>query len=341
MDEIGVILVGCWIVPMIVVLLVTTIAHGVGESWRMRGVSSNMPHCGKCKYIVHALSSWRCPECGSDLRRVGILKHGDTLPFPQGARLLLWTTFIPGPAMMLAAMLIAIWPQPYEASVGAQLSAPGRGLQVHVHGESFNSSRIKRLQIDIFSNTGANAETKPIVIDLKSQQIVGSTGDPADAEQLLAVLEAHEAVELAVADQRQLAEDLALIVTNTANHTNTRSHEMGLLTGNVIIAHIPRGRKPTAIPALIALVLGVVVWIVGLSTVSRGYEADMRRREESRKAFMARFESQIAAPDPGEIILSQPDATPEHGALEHRAPEHRPPEHRPPTNGDEADRREV
>lgn len=296
MDEIGVILVGCWIVPMIVVLLVTTIGHGVGEAWRMRGVSSSMPHCGKCKYIVHAVSSWRCPECGSDLRRVGILKQGDTLPFPQGARLLLWTTFVPGPAMMLAAMLIAIWPQPHEASLGAQLTAPGRGLQINLQGESFGGSDLERLHI--YSNRYAGSNT--IIVDLDTKTIAGPMNGPdewidkpADAEHLLSILEQQIAADMEVADQRRLAEDLALIVANAAESTNTRGGELRLLAGDVLIGRVPSGPKPTAIPALIALVLGVVAWIVGLSTVSRGYDADAQRREQSRKAFMDRFEKQI------------------------------------------------
>ncbi len=29
--------------------------------------------CGRCGYIVHGLTTFTCPECGSDLREVGIV----------------------------------------------------------------------------------------------------------------------------------------------------------------------------------------------------------------------------------------------------------------------------
>lgn len=31
------------------------------------------PQCGKCGYIVRGVPSLRCPECGADLREVGIV----------------------------------------------------------------------------------------------------------------------------------------------------------------------------------------------------------------------------------------------------------------------------
>jgi hypothetical protein len=34
------------------------------------------PSCGKCGYAVRGLPTFICPECGSDLREVGILTPG-------------------------------------------------------------------------------------------------------------------------------------------------------------------------------------------------------------------------------------------------------------------------
>lgn len=47
--------------------------------------------CGKCHYPVQGLSALKCPECGSDLRDVGIESPGRTRPLPRSVVLLLWT----------------------------------------------------------------------------------------------------------------------------------------------------------------------------------------------------------------------------------------------------------
>lgn len=38
------------------------------------------PECGACRYPVEGLTGWRCPECGSDLRSVGIAAPGMFTP---------------------------------------------------------------------------------------------------------------------------------------------------------------------------------------------------------------------------------------------------------------------
>lgn len=48
------------------------IAVIAAESPRLWRRSSGEPGCGRCGYAVRGLSTFNCPECGSDLREVGI-----------------------------------------------------------------------------------------------------------------------------------------------------------------------------------------------------------------------------------------------------------------------------
>jgi hypothetical protein len=73
--------------------------------WRRRSVRVTDPSCGKCRYIVHGLESFICPECGSDLREVGILAPGTREPLSRGKRVLLWLFIAPAPTLFLFAIL--------------------------------------------------------------------------------------------------------------------------------------------------------------------------------------------------------------------------------------------
>lgn len=58
-------------------LLILSLATGLFVWWRVhrwlsRYSATGDPTCGRCGYIVRGVSQLTCPECGSDLREVGI-----------------------------------------------------------------------------------------------------------------------------------------------------------------------------------------------------------------------------------------------------------------------------
>ena len=62
-------------------LIVIALIFSYGLSWLwLRGSvsksSSAMPGCGRCGYPAHGITSFECPECGADLREVGIQHPG-------------------------------------------------------------------------------------------------------------------------------------------------------------------------------------------------------------------------------------------------------------------------
>jgi predicted RNA-binding Zn-ribbon protein involved in translation (DUF1610 family) len=60
--------------------------------------------CGRCGYDVRGLSSFTCPECGSDLREVGIVRPRSRRGLDVGWKLLILA--VGWPVGALALLLI-------------------------------------------------------------------------------------------------------------------------------------------------------------------------------------------------------------------------------------------
>ena len=63
--------------------------------------------CGACSYSVDGLTTFTCPECGSDLRKVGILTPNQSRPLPGWLKCIFFTIALPLPALILSAIIIA------------------------------------------------------------------------------------------------------------------------------------------------------------------------------------------------------------------------------------------
>lgn len=54
-------------------VIVTALALAMMTLALLRRGAKKEPACGKCGYATHGISQLTCPECGSDLREVGIV----------------------------------------------------------------------------------------------------------------------------------------------------------------------------------------------------------------------------------------------------------------------------
>jgi hypothetical protein len=96
---------------MALVLLVPILVFAAGVLfgyWRRQSIRVTDPSCGKCRYIVRGLEGDICPECGSDLRAVGILQPGAIEPLSRGKRVLLWLFVAPVPTLILFLILMPL-----------------------------------------------------------------------------------------------------------------------------------------------------------------------------------------------------------------------------------------
>ena len=93
-----------WIIflPFVIAIFAAVMTY---RSKGSAGRQVTEPSCGSCGYCVRGLETFTCPECGSDLREVGILTPGQRKPLSRGMRLLLWTIAIAPPAIILTSLL--------------------------------------------------------------------------------------------------------------------------------------------------------------------------------------------------------------------------------------------
>ena len=72
-----------------------------------KAVLASEPTCGNCGYCVRGIAGLICPECGSDLREVGIISPGRRRYIGPAKRMLIWTIALPLPALLISSVLAA------------------------------------------------------------------------------------------------------------------------------------------------------------------------------------------------------------------------------------------
>jgi hypothetical protein len=98
--------------------------------WRRRKQNlpqpSADPTCPTCGYLVIGLAGKVCPECGSDLASVGVLRRDDHRTSPA-ARVILWTILFALPAFLVWRDAKLRLPILYESTVTQTFSGPLSG----------------------------------------------------------------------------------------------------------------------------------------------------------------------------------------------------------------------
>lgn len=109
-------------------LLVIIIAASLLRAHRV-SPTDHEPSCGRCGYIVRGIPTLTCPECGSDLREVGITmgktSHSPWIPFLLGA--LVWSIILPFVASLVAHAISAALPRWGIAAHTVTLLGPKSG----------------------------------------------------------------------------------------------------------------------------------------------------------------------------------------------------------------------
>jgi len=89
-----------WMMVLLLVLTLTTTLLLAAYFLFVRKQRSD-PSCGNCGYAARGISTLTCPECGSDLREVGIVRH-------QPSRFPMFVTFLVASIIVLCAVAFAM-----------------------------------------------------------------------------------------------------------------------------------------------------------------------------------------------------------------------------------------
>lgn len=132
------------IMPCFTILLIVFAAVFVGVmiGRRIHGRRVSVPSCGKCGYQVEGLQALRCPECGSDLRIVGINAPSAPRRFGPVASAIIWTILLPVPALMITNFISRAVPKHHHRTTDITLAKPlsqsYQGVQISASGEQVN-----------------------------------------------------------------------------------------------------------------------------------------------------------------------------------------------------------
>ncbi|HOW70852.1 MAG TPA: hypothetical protein PKY77_09650 [Phycisphaerae bacterium] len=126
-----------------VILLLAIVVIVVLAILRLRrGQTVSVPVCGNCSYPVRGLPTFTCPECGSDLREVGIVTPTTRRPLPPLVLAIIWTLILPVPAMVVSVVVIGVVPLVQETTMNVHYLAPSSGAYAGLDLESHSQNTV-------------------------------------------------------------------------------------------------------------------------------------------------------------------------------------------------------
>ena len=260
------------------------------------------PTCGKCGYIVRGIAGWTCPECGSDLREVGIVAPGLRKALGTPARLGIWALVATAPALILGAVgasYLAPWDVTSTRNRAIFIQSPAVNAVIHV-GQEGRQRVMGRpahnhpLPPQTMTLSLRNVQTSDdMTVDLASgaARFADATGKVVtgtlDTAFVAAWLNAN-----GVNGPTQHAADVLAAVDDMKSNGGGgfRNFSPNAARGNQpdVVAHpasspfvVP---SPTAITPFLPFVLAAMLWLSGLPLV-------LRRRGSTRRVVWGRVES--------------------------------------------------
>lgn len=101
-----------WAMPVLLLILLLFVACGIALLVVLArnggGRVVPVPCCAQCHYPVRGLTTLACPECGADLREVGILTPAMRRSIGPGLAIVFWSLGLPIPAIVLSGLLTSI-----------------------------------------------------------------------------------------------------------------------------------------------------------------------------------------------------------------------------------------
>lgn len=91
--------------PLLIVLVAFIVLY-VLRRVRARRLRVSSPSCAACRYDVRGLESFICPECGSDLREVGIITPDTPVGPGRGLAIARWTVLMLIAGPILASLIM-------------------------------------------------------------------------------------------------------------------------------------------------------------------------------------------------------------------------------------------
>jgi hypothetical protein len=248
------------------------------------------PRCGQCGYIVRGIATFVCPECGSDLREVGIdTGHGRRPPW--GAALVLsifWTAILVAVAAATATILEDALPRWTVVNHAATLQRPSSAAY---GGFSVYASAIT--EVDALPETGFSPSVLTAeLVTLQGQSSVltgnlqsgtytyktvrGATVRPTAPLDTSAILDWMKAAGIDIAEPTVALEAAELLQSLRERPSQLSSNNWSSTRVGRLSPHFQDGneawsgtRLKRSWPAALLVLGWVIVWLAGLRWIMR------------------------------------------------------------------------
>ena len=268
------------VVPLWLLLLVIGSSAVLGGLLIRRHQRLPGPACGRCGYLVKGLPGWLCPECGSDLREVGIRVPGMYGPVPVAWKLVVWTLVI----LLLSVSSVTVVPQHIlfvftENRYGELPELPShtyKCIDVETIGYGYRQpTRPQKLSFRLKPRSAASQPANTITMHIGLPDFTcryNGHNDVASSELTRQrILEWMTDSGIDTQDPKVLnqADDLFRLAGQLRQGSNLGA--TGLLSANAMSA----GARPPvwAVPMLVAVWL--IIWVTGLWYIRRTRRPDI------------------------------------------------------------------
>lgn len=137
------------------------------------------PSCGRCGYCVRGIPGLTCPECGADLREVGIVTPGMRRGLGPVGWGIIWTLILPLPAFLFTEVLIrnvlpTFQTEHMERVIFCQTDYLNVILRARMEGSAFRVDRYRPnanipMQKLTLSSESMGPRGIPLTVDLPSK----------------------------------------------------------------------------------------------------------------------------------------------------------------------------
>ena len=234
------------------------------------------PSCGQCRYSVSGLDALRCPECGGDLREVGILTPSMRRRTPVWVYVLIWSMIVPMPANGISTMIeraLTTFSRGYIATLGS----PHSGTHQNVIVATTTGTPDDRITIVLTLDDGSAGGTIDVNPDDMTYRLRTSSGMLRDWSPDFnqdAVLEWYRAHDLDT-EKKELVAEAQNVLTQvnsfaSGNMSGTATAYSSIVSNTTQSVDRPRWFR------YVAAAFWFLVWLVGALIIVRIVRVERR-----------------------------------------------------------------
>lgn len=219
--------------------------------------------CGKCRYAVEGLTAMTCPECGSDLRVVGILTPGGRNRIGPVIWIALWTLALPVPALIITALTSESLPSIYlnQRSITLHTTSPGYvAAEIDIWGQGMRSpNTYEWAVVNLEKSIGGTIRINLLTNAYRSETSDGvEDGDHIDTIKLKSWMASATGL-----PESEFDDDAVELLANIKSAVSRQGVSSSGAFDNVSTRTFQRVQKP-AWYGYAAIVFWIAVWIGGM-----------------------------------------------------------------------------